>query len=249
MDEIYLSVVIPSYNEEKRIGKTLDIIYEYLKKQDFTSEVIIVNDGSKDNTLDVIKEKYSLNNFQIISYSKNRGKGYAVRSGIKKSQGRYILFADADNSTPFEQVEKLLVEIKKGYDIVIGSRYISGGKIKKKQGLLRRFISRGGNLLFWLILGLKFKDTRCGFKLFKNKVAKHIFSLQKLERFGFDTEILVIANKYKCKVAEFPIIWYDETRSQISPVRDSLRSFKEIAQIKWNLITGKYNRNTEEQNN
>ncbi len=243
MDDIYLSVIIPAYNEEERIGQTLDLVCKYLKKQNFPSEIIVVNDGSKDNTLDVIKGKRCLAYFQIISYSINRGKGYAIRSGVKKAQGKYILFADADNSTPFEQIKKLQAKIRNDCDIVIGSRYISGGEIKKKQNVIRRFISRGGNLLFWLILGLRFKDTRCGFKLFKSKIAKHLFSLQKLERWGFDTEILVLACKYKYRVAEVPVIWYDKTRSQINPFSDSLRSFCEIFQIKWNMIRGKYNKN------
>ncbi len=245
MNNIYVSVVIPTYNEEKRIGGTLDIIREYLKKHNFPSEIIIVDDGSTDCTLDIVKEKKKQcsANFQIISYSPNRGKGYAVKSGIKKAKGEYVLFSDADNATPFEEVSKLLAKVKNGYDIAIGSRYITGSQIKKKQSLFRRFMSRGGNLLFWLILGLKFKDTRCGFKLFKNYVAKHLFSLQKLEKWGFDTEILVLACKYKCKVCEVPVVWYDKSRSQISPIYDSLRSFKEIFQIKWNLIRGKYDEN------
>jgi len=268
----FLSVIIPAYNEEKRIGQTLDFILAYLKNKEFSWEILVVDDGSQDKTIKVVKKRMVLaKNLHLLSYGENRGKGYAIKYGVERARGEYILFADADNATPFYELEKLL-PYKDEYDIVMGSRYVLKPKpgelsywralghslkeliffifwghvpqttVKKKQSWFRQLMSRGGNLIFVLLLGLGYEDTRCGFKLYKKEVAKKLFSLSRLERWGFDTEILVIARKFRYKVIEVPVEWYDVAGGAISnnPFKEAIKSFKEIFQILWNKWTGKY---------
>ncbi len=273
MNEFKLSIIIPAYNEEKRIGQTLDFICNYLQRQSYRGEILVVDDGSSDRTQEVVQKKMATcRELRLLSYGRNRGKGYAIRYGVRKAKGEYILFADADNATPFEEIEKLL-PYKDKYDIVMGSRYITQPKpgelsylkslwhsiiellsfvflggvpettIKKKQSWFRQLMSRGGNLIFVLFLGLGYEDTRCGFKLYRKDVAKRLFSLSRLDRWGFDTEILVIAKKYKYKVIEVPVVWYDVAGGAISknPFKEAISSFKEIFQILWYKWRGKYN--------
>lgn len=267
-----LSVVIPAYNEEKRIGKTLDFITNYLKKQPYNWEILVVDDGSKDKTKEVVMQKKKTNpKIHYLSYGENRGKGYAIKFGVNKAKGDYILFADADNATPFSEIEKLL-PFKDEYDIVAGSRYLLKptpvqsnyfkalfrslkellvflftGKvpettIKKKQTWFRQLMSRGGNFLFVLVLGLAYADTRCGFKLFKAKVAKDLFQKITIERWGFDTEVLALARKKGYKAIEVPVEWYDIEGGEINknPTKEAIKSIKELFIIKWRMLTRRY---------
>lgn len=272
MKDFKISIVIPAYNEEKRIGKTLDFICNYLKKQKYDWEILVVDDGSSDRTKEVVlQRKKTCPHLYYLSYGENKGKGYAIKFGVNKAKGDYILFADADNATPFSEIEKLL-PYKDEYDIVAGSRYLTKptpvqqnylkallkslkellvflftGRvpettIKKKQTWFRQLMSRGGNFLFVLILGLAYADTRCGFKLFKANVAKYLFSKMTINRWGFDTEILAIARKKKYKAIEVPVEWYDVEGGEINknPLKEAIKSFKELFIIKWKLITGQY---------
>lgn len=271
MSSIHLSVIIPAYNEEKRISFTLKVIENYLNKQDYSFEVIVVDDGSTDKTREVVTG--STLKPKITPKRNNRGKGYSIQEGVLMAQGEYILFADADNATPFEQIDKLW-PYREEFDIIIGSRYILKPKIgelnyfkslfhstkellsflflgkvpettiKKKQSWFRQLMSRGGNYIFVLFLGLGYEDTRCGFKLFRGSTAKKLFSLSKLERWGFDTEILYLAKKFRCKVIEVPVEWFDTAGGEITknPIKAAIGSFKEIFQIKWYNISGIYKR-------
>ena len=241
MDYKYeFSIVIPAYNEKNRILKTLNSIYEYFQNENF--EIIIVDDGSNDNTTSFIENKKESigENIKIISYQPNKGKGYAVKKGIEKAQGKFILFTDADNSTPIEEFKKLLTALKNNNDIAIGSRYLSNSDIKIKQNIFRILIGRLGNLLIQLLLVKKVKDTQCGFKLFKNEVAKNIFKKQTINRWGFDMEILTIAQILDYKIVEVPVSWLNSSDSRLRPIRDTIKTFLELIKIKLNLLTGKY---------
>ncbi len=234
------SIIVPAYNEKNRILRTLDNIYKHFQNQN--SEIIIVDDGSTDNTASFIEyEKENIgDNIKIISYKPNKGKGYAVKKGVEKAQGEFILFTDADNSTPIEEFKKLFAGLQKGFDIAIGSRYLKNSDVKIKQNILRILIGRLGNLLIQLLLVKNIKDTQCGFKLFKNKIAKNIFTQQTIYGWGFDMEILAIAQLFKYKIIEIPVDWYNSADSKFSPIKDTFQTLSELIKIKINLITGKY---------
>ena len=215
-----LSVIIPAYNEEKRIAKTLEEVREYLKN--FDGELIVVDDGSTDGT----------SAFSNISYPKNMGKGYAVKKGVERASGDLILFMDADNATPIREVEKLL---KFDSDIVIGSRYLHDSKIEKKQPLSRIMIGRLGNWVIRLLVLDGIKDTQCGFKLFKKNVAKELFSELQTHRFGFDIEILGRAQKKGLTITEVPITWLHNDNSRVRPIRDAFKTLADLIKIWWRI--------------
>jgi len=235
------SIVIPVYNEQNRINETLKKIDEYLNKKNITAEIIVVNDGSKDDTVNVIEEaKKQMKNMTLINLQKNYGKGYAVREGMLKAQGEYVLFTDADNSTPIEELKKLFIEIKKDKDIVIGSRYLAESNVEVKQSRFRIALSRTGNFLIRTFLINNIKDTQCGFKLFKHQVAQEIFSRQKTKRFAFDMEILTIAQSLGYEISEVPVRWINSTESKFRAVKDMVHTLLDLFYIKINLWSGRY---------
>lgn len=242
--DLKLSVIIPAYNEENRIAKTLEIVYEYFKKKEISFEIIVIDDGSSDNTFSVVSSHFTrMPNLKYEKLPKNMGKGAAVKRGVEIARGSYILFSDADNSTPIDQYEKLDAEmINGGYDIVIGSRYVKSSNIRVRQPKMRILLGRIGNKLiqFFLLEGIN--DTQCGFKLFKSSVAKDIFSFQKVYRFGFDMEILVIARNLGCSISELGVDWLDVGGSRLRPLKDSIITFKDLFYIKANLWSGRYDR-------
>ena len=240
---IYLSIVIPCYNESRRLKKNLAIKIEYLRKQTYIWEMVLVDDGSSDNTLEIMKdfiEKNPIYHVKLVVYPKNHGKGYAVRRGMLAAQGEYCLFSDLDNSTPMEELPELL-KYSKDYPIVIASRYIKGSEIVKSQTLTRRFVSRLGNLFIRFIIGLNLRDTQCGFKLFSHASAQKIFSLQQSHRWGFDIESLLLAQKIGYQIKEVPVSWTDLGDSKLQPLKASMQVFGEALKSKWNIITNKYN--------
>ncbi len=238
-----LSIVIPAYNEQNRIAKTLNAIENYVQQKNTKAEILVVSDGSDDNTNEVVEELSArIPNLKLLSYPKNRGKGFAVKTGIKNSHGRYILITDADNSTPIEEYEKLLKTLKQtDSQIAIGSRYLKDSDIQIKQPKYRILLGRLGNRLiqFFLLEGIQ--DTQCGFKLFENKCAKEIFAMQKIHRFGFDMEALVIAKTLGYKVIEVPVSWLNSEGSRVRPIKDGLITLKDLIYIKLNLLSGRYN--------
>ncbi|EKD56978.1 MAG: glycosyl transferase family protein [uncultured bacterium] len=239
--KIYLSVIIPVYNEEKRLDKTFQELEGYFKNKKYSYEVIFIVDGSKDKTKEVIGDYIADKpNFQILNHPINYGKGFAVRQGMLKAQGEYILFTDADFSTPLDQLDKLL-PFAQNYQIVIGSRYLEGGNIKIKQPFLRRMISRVGNLVMKMVIGLPYKDTQCGFKLFNKNVIKDIFTRTLINRWGFDMEILTIAKIHQFKVKEVSVDWFDDRLSQLRAGRAAYQTLKELLKIKLNQINKLYN--------
>lgn len=239
-----LSIIIPSYNEENRIKNTLLAIEDYLEDKKLNAEIIIVNDGSKDRTREVVENyKRKIEHLKLINLPKNCGKGFAVKSGVEASHGKYILFTDADNSTPIEEFEKLLIQMKdKNAQLAIGSRYLRGSNVKIKQPYHRIFIGRVGNLLIRLFLIDDIMDTQCGFKLFEHRAAKELFSFQKVKRFGFDMEALVIAQNLNYKIIEVPVSWFNSDESRFRPVKDAFRTLTDLVYIKLNLCSGRYNR-------
>jgi len=233
--ETKLSIVVPAYKEEKRIHLILDAIEKYTKSKDFNIETIVVVDGSPDKTAEVAKGyDGKITGLKIIDREKNLGKGGSVKEGVLGAKGDYIIFADADNSTPIEQVDKLL-PFMKNYEVVIGSRYIRGGKMSIPQPLIRRLGSRFLNMIvqFFVVPGIK--DTQCGFKLFQRDAAREIFKYSRVRDFSFDIELLAITRKLGYKIKEVGITWNDNPHSTVSPLRDGLRLIKDALIIRKRL--------------
>lgn len=236
MEPPYLSVVIPAFQEERRIGNVLNAAIEFFRTRPMAHEILVVDDGSADRTADVARSFQGRDqSLRVIRYEKNRGKGAAVRTGMQEARGELALFADADNSTPFGELSKLLASIEAGADIAMGSRYLPESNVTKKQPWTRRAMSRIGNVLFQTFLRLPFHDTRCGFKLFNRRARELVFEKQTLERFGFDTENLVVARMHGLDVREVPVTWIDNADDPKTTMRDSLRSLTEI----WTIMKKK----------
>ncbi|MBI5034487.1 MAG: glycosyltransferase family 2 protein [Chloroflexi bacterium] len=232
----FLSVVIPAYNEADRIGSSLTAILDYLQAQSYTFELIVVDDGSRDQTIDVVKATpCAKEKIQIVSYTPNRGKGYAIRQGVLASHGEYVLFMDADLSTPVAEIANAFA-LSNNYDIVIGSRAISNSQIVVYQPLYRRIGAMIFNLLRDGLVGAgirQFKDTQCGFKLFRGDIARQIFSQAHVTGFMFDVEILYLALKWHLQIAELPVEWANVPGSKLRLFSDTLRMFKDLALIRW----------------
>lgn len=233
-----ISIIIPVFNEKKVIGGTLNAVYDYLNKQDFFSsfEVIMVDDGSNDGALDTIKsEAYPA--LKIIRQPINLGKGAAIKTGVENANGDWLLFLDADYSTPIAELEKFLPRLSEA-DILIGSRALKDSRIVVHQPLFRELRGKLGNKLIRLVLGLKFKDTQCGFKLFSRKTSV-IFKKQTSKRWGFDFELLFLAKKYGFSVKEIAITWFNNRDSKFKKF-DHFKTFFELIKIYLNNLTGQY---------
>lgn len=243
MDPLTYSIVIPAYNESERITASLDKILAYITEQRWITEIVVVNDGSRDNTSQIVREYAHRNaSVRLIENPGNRGKGYTVRNGMMHASGDILLFTDADLSSPIYEAQKLFAAIQNGADVAMGSRWLDAELQTERQPLHRQLFGRVFNLLLRAILGLKFKDTQCGFKAFSRKAAKTVFSRQRIERWGFDPEILFLAVKFNLKVKEVPVEWAHDDRSKINPVVDGFKMFLEMLRIRWASVTGKYDR-------
>jgi len=238
---MYLSVIIPAYNEEKRLSKTLEEIDKYLSKQNYDYEILVVNDGSKDKTAQVIRDRVSvIQNLRLIDNKKNNGKGYVVRQGMLEAKGEYRIFTDADNSTSIDQVEKMWPYFEKGYDIVFGSRDVKGAILDPSQSLFRRFLGEAFGFLTNLIVGTwGIADSQCGFKCFTKKAAENIFPKCKINRFAFDPEFFVIAKKLGYKIKEIPVYWENDPESKVK-FKWMVNMGLDLLKIRWNIITKKY---------
>lgn len=234
-----ISVVIPAYNEEKRIEKTLRKVIEYCKKKFARYEIIVVDDCSDDNTRKIAL-KYKKENVRILKNNINKGKGYSVKRGILEARYDLVLFSDADLATPIEELSKFLEYTGKGHDIVIASRNLKESKIKIEQPFYRQLMGRTFPLLVELLVLRGFKDTQCGFKLFKTAIAKKIVSRQTINGFSFDVELLFIAKKLKLKIKELPVVWIDQKGSKVSPFKDSFRMLADIMRIRVNGLRDVY---------
>jgi len=239
---MHLSLIIPAYNEEKRLPKTLTEVDSYLRTRDYDYEILVVNDGSGDKTVEIAKNLIpGIKNLRVTGYNRNQGKGYAVRFGMMEAKGDFRLFSDADNSTSVDQVEKMWPEIEKGADIVIGSRDIKGAVLDPPQPWIRQMLLGEGFKLFRkLVLGLwKIEDTQCGFKCFSKEAAENIFPKCRISRFAFDPEILIIAEKMGYKIKEIPIYWKNDLESKVK-FKSILKIALDLFVIKLNSLRGFY---------
>ena len=247
MAKIYLSVVIPAYNEEHNLRSgVMGAVYDYLKNQDYSWEVLIVNDGSTDSTSELIRRALPKHPGLKLIDEPHRGKGGTVIAGMLAAKGENVLFTDMDQATPLDQLEKLLPKIDEGYDIAIGSR--SG---REGAPLIRQLMAGGYSLLRAIVLQLPYKDTQCGFKLFKRNAARKIFERMKIFNdqkltqgaavtAGFDLEILYLARKLKLKVAEVPVLWHHKEGTRVNPIKDSWDGLRDLLRVRINALTGKY---------
>jgi glycosyltransferase involved in cell wall biosynthesis len=242
---IYLSIVIPAYNEERRIGKTLSETFAYLDSLNFESEVLVVDDGSTDRTVNEVIEwmQIAKGSLRLIRNPGNRGKGYSVRNGMMKARGEIILFYDADMAVPTTEIVKVIRPISEGqFDVVFGSRYIDGGLIGAPQSMLRRAVSRVGNLIMRWVTGLDYRDMQCGFKAFRASVAKSIFRNQVIDGYGFDPEVLFIATKRGWRLLETPVICNHVEGSKVNILTTPVEVLREVLTIRRNDRLGLYDR-------
>jgi dolichyl-phosphate beta-glucosyltransferase len=235
------SIILPAYNESARIAGTLEKILAHATQFGWNAEVIVVNDGSSDDTAEIVRECAGRHPVvRLLENPGNRGKGYSVRHGMLSARGDILLFSDADLSSPIEEADKLFAEIAEGADLAVGSRWLDRRLQIRRQPLHRRFLGRIFNLALRVILGLQFKDTQCGFKAFTRRSAQTIFPLQKIERWGFDPELLYLAMRLGFDVREVPVAWSHREGTRIHPLRDGIRMFGELLRIRWYALKGNY---------
>jgi glycosyltransferase involved in cell wall biosynthesis len=238
------SIVIPAYNEAQRIAGTLEKVLHFVSERQWNAEIIVVNDGSRDDTAAVVRQFQSRHiPLLLVNNLVNAGKGRAIRDGVLRAVGDVILFTDADNSTPIEDSDLLIEAIANGADIAIGSRWIDRNLQHVPQPWYRRLNGRAYNLLLRMILGFDFKDTQNGFKAFTQAAGKAIFSRQKISGWGFDAEMLYLARTLSFSVREIPVsyVYYAEG-SKIHPYLDGLRMLSELLKLKWNALSGAYSK-------
>lgn len=243
MNPSLVSVVVPAYNEASCIQPNLEKIVQYLRSRFSRFEVIVVDDGSTDDTQRKVAEAaYQHCQITPISFPKNHGKGFAVRQGILKAKGDVVLFTDADLSTPIEETDKALEEVSKGYPIVIASRQHPDSTILVHQSWVREEMGKIFNLLVRILLPLAFRDTQCGFKCFSQKAAREIFNGTRIDGFSFDVEVLLNAWRLGYPIKEIPISWTDSPASKVRLIQGSLSIIKELFVIYWNDRKGLYGR-------
>lgn len=235
---IKLSVVLPSYNEETRVGGTLSILKDYFETQDYAAEVIVVSDGSSDHTVAVVEEQHPW--VRVIVYEHNRGKGYATKIGLTEAKGEFILVSDADGSTPINDVEKMWPKLESGCDIVIGSRALHESDIEIRQPLYRQSMGRIYNVILRLLGLTPFKDTQCGFKIFRKSAMDPVLARMTSDGFGADCEMLFIAAKQGLAVDEVPVRWLNSLESKVHPIFDSLEMLREAILVRIKSILGYY---------
>jgi len=235
------SIVIPAYNEQARIGATLTEVVRAVSTHSWNAEVIVVDDGSSDRTVQIVQSFVAQHPYiQLLRNGANRGKGYSVRSGMLHASGEIVMFTDADLSSPIEEAMLLFSAIHEGVDVAIGSRWLAQSRQTIRQPLYRRFFGRCFNFVTRMIMRLPFADTQCGFKAFTRTAAQTVFQLQQIERWGFDPEILFIALKRGYVIREVPVSWAHDQRTRISYLRDGLQMLSELLRIRWNSLTGVY---------
>lgn len=236
-----VSIVIPAYNESARLGATLERVLAFISRQPWEAEVVVVNDGSQDGTAEVVRGYAQRSpDVRLLENPGNRGKGYSVRNGVLHANGGFILFTDADLSSPIEEAPKLLDALGRGADIAIGSRWVRSELQTRRQSVARQVLGRVFNGLLRVLLRLDFKDTQCGFKAFRRDAARALFPLQQIEGWGFDPEVLFLANRMGFKVEEVPVVWAHDDRTRISPLADGSRMVADMLRIRWYSLMGKY---------
>lgn len=244
----YLSLIVPAYNEEERLPATLERIAQYLGEREFSHELLVVDDGSRDATRDVVREFAVTRPWvRLVHYDDetgaplNRGKGFAIRMGVEAAVGRDVLFSDADLSTPIEEMERMLPLISRGdCDVVIASRALPESNLAVRQPLHRELMGRTFNKIVQALAVPGVVDTQCGFKAFRGDVAKKLFSLAQIDGFGFDPEILFLARKFGFKIREVPVTWEHRDNSRVNPITAPIGMLRELLEIRWNDVRGLY---------
>jgi dolichyl-phosphate beta-glucosyltransferase len=237
-----LSIIIPAFNEERRLPKTLERIHAYLTARRLRAEVIVVDDGSADGTATLVERvRQEYPEVRLASNSRNRGKGFSVRHGMLEARGEIALFTDADLSAPIEEVDQLFAALREGKcDGAIGSRAVDRSLIMVHQSRFREFIGIVFNHAVRWIIGVRFVDTQCGFKAFRREPARIIFEQQRIEGFGFDPEILFLAQRHGLAVVEVPVHWVNDPASKIHVFSDSISMFVALVAVRWNALRGRY---------
>jgi glycosyltransferase involved in cell wall biosynthesis len=237
----HVSIIIPAYNERERIGQTLERVLECIERRAWDAEVLVVDDGSTDGTLEIVDSFMERDSrVNLLRNPSNRGKGYSVRNGLLQALGDVVMFTDADLSAPIDEAERLFDAIRDGADVAIGSRWLDRRRQTTHQPLYRRFFGRCFNAVTRVVMGLPYADTQCGFKAFRRPAAQIIFRLQRIERWGFDPEILFIARRLHFRVKEVPVTWGHDERSKISYLRDGAKMLEDMARIRSNSVRGRY---------
>lgn len=240
MAKPFLSVIIPAYNEAKRLPLTLIDVDRHLQEQEYSYEILVVNDGSTDATAEIVRRFSSLmENLKLADNPENHGKGWVVRQGMLTAKGTWRLFMDADNSTAIVEFNKMIPYFKQGYEVVIGSRDVKGAKMSPPQPFYKRTLGDLGNLFIQALVLPGLWDTQCGFKCFSDEAAEKIFSLMKIDRWGFDVESLAIAKELGYKIKEMPIFWVNDPRSHVSP-GSYLQVLWEVVKVRWWLFRNAY---------
>ena len=238
----FLTIVIPAYNEARRIGKALDRIRKYLSGKAFSADVIVVDDGSSDRTRELVaRAAEDWGALRLIANGRNRGKGFSVRRGVLEAQGRYVLFTDADVSAPIDQAGMLIAGLEStGADAAIGSRALQRELIGVHQPWLREWAGICFNFAVRLLTGLRLRDTQCGLKLFRRETTRRAFEHLKAERFGFDPELLFLIQRWGGSVLEIPVRWDNDPATRFSILRDGARSLQEVLAVRWRAWTRQY---------
>lgn len=237
-----LSIIIPSYNEELRLPATLERIADYLQTYKGTAEVLVVDDGSKDGTAEVAEYfRIKIPTLRVVSNGVNRGKGFSVRHGMQEARGRVALFTDADLSAPIEEAGKL-IDALETHDVAIGSRAMDRSLISVHESPFREFAGIVFNKIVRVILWLPFVDTQCGFKAFRRETCRILFEQQRIERFGFDPELLYLARHHGLRTVEIPVRWGHSPATKVSMLGDSIQMFIDVFTIRWNALKGCYPR-------
>src|SRR5664279_3599884 len=241
MSELTHSFILPAYNESERLTTSIPKVLEYIHTRQLLAEIIVVNVGSTDGTAEVVRGFAATNPMIVLLENPgNRGKGYSVRNGMLHAKGAVALFTDADLSSPITEADKLFAALVSGADVAIGSRWLKRELQTERQPLYRQLYGRLFNLGLRILLGLGYRDTQCGFKAFTRQAIQVVFTRQRVERWGFDPELLFLARKYKLKTVEVPVEWAHDHRSKINPLRDGLRMGLDVLQIRWNALLGRY---------
>lgn len=236
-----LSIVIPAFNEECRLDATLEKIDDHIREENCNAEIIVVDDGSTDGTARLVTRHMLQKPYlRLLQNHINRGKGFSLRRGVEAALGDVILMTDADLSVPMKEVPKLLNAVEEGADIAIGSRAVDAGGERQSAPWHRRLCSAGFKMVVRSVLGLKFEDTQCGFKAFKRKAARLVFSRQRIERWGFDPEVLMLADRFCFVVKEIGVEAIHDNRSRLNLVSDSFQMLCEVLKIRYHLLFGMY---------
>ncbi|MGH9524892.1 MAG: dolichyl-phosphate beta-glucosyltransferase [Terriglobales bacterium] len=235
------SIVIPAFNEELRLAKTLDQVIAFLQQQHCKAEIVVVNDGSTDATADIVRQYARSNSsLKLVENPGNRGKGFAVRNGMLNASGDILLFTDADLSAPITEAPKLVAALQRGADVAIGSRWLDPSLQTQRQSVLRQVLGRVYNVVMRGLLGMQFRDTQCGFKAFTRNAAHVVFPAQTIEGWGFDPEILYLARRSGLRVEEVPVRWGHDTGTRIHPFRDGYQMLLDMVSIRWSAMRGVY---------